>query len=282
MGTETVSPAEQLKRRSQRLMLRIPIEVTGIGPDGVPFKEKTHTLTVNRHGAAITLMTPIRVQSILTITNTTNQRAFSFTVVTRIEKSTTGVPEWGVESAALDPNFWGINFPDDSAKSGQGENVDVVLECQRCRSRFMSQITPEQFKSLSSQSGLRRPCSKCAVTTDWTVTLSRGEFRGAAASRAGGLPSPASGGVDVRRANRVTIKLPVRIRMEDVGETENISKTGVCFTTTLEMMIGDRIRLTVGYSPGSDAKEVSARIVWKRRAPGERRAFYGAELEERA
>ena len=74
--------------------------------------------------------------------------------------------------------------------------------------------------------------------------------------------------------------MPVRVRLEDVGETENISKTGVCFTTTLEMMIGDRVRLTVGYLPGHDAKEVAARIVWKRRAPGEQRAFYGADLEE--
>jgi len=282
MNGETVSQAEQVKRRSQRLMLRIPIEVTGTGPNGGTFKEKTHTLTVNRHGASIALLTPTRVQSVLTITNTTNLRSFSFTVITRIEKSTTGVPEWGVESVGLDPNFWGISFPDDSAKSGQGENLDVVLQCQRCRSCFASQMTPEQFKSLSSQPVLRRPCSKCAGTTDWTLNLSRGESRGSATSRPGGLPLQALAGVDVRRSNRVSIKLPVRVRMEEVGETENISKTGVCFTTTLEMMIGDRVRLTVGYSPGSDAKEVAARIVWKRRAPGEKRAFYGAELEERA
>ncbi len=281
MNGETVTQAEQVKRRSQRLMLRIPIEVAGSGPDGVPFKEKTYTLTVNRHGAGIVLLTPVRLQSVLTITNTTNMRSSPFAVVTRIEKSTTGVPEWGIESAELDPNFWGINFPDDSPRGIQGDNVDVVLECQRCRSRFAAQMTPDQFKSLSSQPALRRPCSKCAGTTDWSLRLSRGESRGAATPRSNGLPSPTSTGVDVRRSNRVNIKLPVRVRMEEVGETENISKTGVCFTTTLEMRIGDRVRLTVGYSPGSDAKEVSARVVWRRRAPGEQRAFYGAELEEK-
>ena len=280
MNSETVSQAEQLKRRSQRLMLRIPIEVTGTGPDGVTFKEKTHTLTVNRHGAGIALLTPIRVQSVLTITNTTNMRSSSFTVVTRIEKSTTGVPEWGIESAGLDPDFWGINFPYDSPRSVHGENVGVVLECQRCQSRIAAQMTPEQFKSLSSQPVLRRHCSKCVGTTDWTLNLSRGESRGAAASRPGVLPSATSAGAYQRRSNRVNIKLPVLVRLEDVGETENISKTGVCFTTTLEMTIGDRVRLTVGYLPGRDAKEVAARIVWKRRAPGEQRAFYGADLEE--
>lgn len=280
MNGETVSQAEQLRRRSQRLMLRIPIEVTGARPDGVTFKEKTHTLTVNRHGASIALLTPVRVQSGLTVTNATNMRSSSFTVVTRIEKSITGVPEWGIESAGLDPNFWGVNFPDDSAKSGQGETVDVVLECQRCRSRLAAQMTPEQFKNLSPKPVLKRHCTKCAGTTDWTLNPGSSESRGAATPRPSVSPSPASAGVDVRRSNRVNIKLPVRIRMEDVGETENISKTGVCFTTTLEMMIGDRVRLTVGYSPGSDAKEVAARIVWKRRAPGEQRGFYGAELEE--
>lgn len=280
MNGETVSQAEQVKRRSQRLMLRIPIEVTGSGPDGIPFKEKSHTLTVNRQGAAITLLTPIRVQSILTITNITNSRSAPFTVISRIEKSTTGVPEWGVESAVLPANFWGIAFPDDSPQGVAGQTVDAVLECQRCRSRFAARLTVEQFKNLTAQPVHRRPCAKCATATDWTLTLSREEPRGATAARPGALPSSTGTGAEPRRANRVSIKLPVRIRMDEVGETENISKTGVCFTTTLEMMIGDRVRLTVGFMPGSDAKEVTARIVWKRRAPGEKRAFYGAELLE--
>jgi hypothetical protein len=45
------------------------------------------------------------------------------------------------------------------------------------------------------------------------------------------------------------------------------------------MRIGDRVRLTVGYSPGANEKEVSARVVWKRRVEGEGRALYGVELE---
>ncbi|MFB3922855.1 MAG: PilZ domain-containing protein [Terriglobia bacterium] len=280
MSNETVSQAEQVRRRSQRLMLRIPIEVAGKGPDGVPFREKAYTLNVNRHGAAITLVTPVRVNTVLTITNLTSSISAPFTVVNRVEKSTTGVPEWGVESLGLDANFWGISFPDDSPNAAAGESVEVILECQRCHSRLAGRIPAEQFKSLSGQPLHKRSCAKCAGTTDWTLSLSRSDSREATVSRPGGPPSPAAAGLDQRRSNRVNIKLPVRVRLEDVGETENISKTGVCFTTTLEMMIGDRVRLTVGYSPGSDAKEVSARIVWKKRAAGEKRAFYGAELLE--
>jgi len=51
---ETVAPkAERQQRRSERTLLRIPIQVGGKDTGGKPFRETTYTLVINRHGARI-------------------------------------------------------------------------------------------------------------------------------------------------------------------------------------------------------------------------------------
>ncbi len=87
-----------------------------------------------------------------------------------------------------------------------------------------------------------------------------------------------------RRAARVIARLPVRLRLQDgreeVTRTEDLPKTGACFTSAMPMKEGERILLTVGYAPGSKAAEIPARIVWKRPVEGTTKALYGVSLEE--
>lgn len=101
--------------------------------------------------------------------------------------------------------------------------------------------------------------------------------------RAPAKVSSAARGVEKRRAKRLTIKLPVRIRLEDgrqeVARTENLSKTGVCFVTSLVINPQDRILVTVGYSPGSKEEEIPAEMVWRRELEGTSRYLYGVRLE---
>jgi hypothetical protein len=279
MNGDTVSQAEQFKRRSQRLMLRIPIEVSGIDAAGAAFKEKTYTLAVNSHGARFVLLAPVLLQARLAITNLTNMKTRQFSVVDHVENPSSGMPEWGVEGVELDPSFWGINFPDEMPRGTPPEVMDVVQECSRCHSRRAVQMTPEQYNNVSAQSVLTRECPNCGMNTEWTLRVTRSENGGVTGPRPAVISPPTASRATRRRSNRVSLKLPVRVRLEDVGETENISKTGVCFSSKLEIRIGDRVRLTVGYSPGANEKEVSARVVWKRRVEGEGRALYGAELE---
>lgn len=279
MNGDTVSQAEQLRRRSQRLMLRIPIEVSGIDAAGAAFKEKTYTLAVNSHGARFVLLAPVLLQARLAITNLTNMKTRQFSVVDHVENPSSGVPEWGVEGAELDPSFWGINFPDEMPRGTPPKVMDAVQECSRCHLRRAVQMPPEQYNNVSAQSVLTRACPNCGMNTEWTLRVTRSENGGVTGPRPAVISSPTASRANRRTSNRVNLKLPVRVRLEDVGETENISKTGVCFSSKLEMRIGDRVRLTVGYSPGTNEKEVSARVVWKRRVEGEGRALYGVELE---
>ncbi|HEY1468807.1 MAG TPA: hypothetical protein VGF61_07170 [Candidatus Acidoferrum sp.] len=47
------------RRRSQRVLLRIPIQVIARGPDGVHVSESTNTVVVNAHGGLIYLNLPV-------------------------------------------------------------------------------------------------------------------------------------------------------------------------------------------------------------------------------
>jgi len=97
---------------------------------------------------------------------------------------------------------------------------------------------------------------------------------------------PGEGGEEKRRAKRLAVKLPVRIRLpngrEEVARTENLSRMGVCFVSDLEMQPDDLIHLTIGYVLGGKEGEVMARVVWRRAIEETNRFVYGVHLEDEA
>jgi len=53
-GTSSEPPLKRADaRRSQRVLLRIPIQVKGLPEDGIPITEDTTTVEVNAHGARV-------------------------------------------------------------------------------------------------------------------------------------------------------------------------------------------------------------------------------------
>ena len=108
-------PGAQLRkgselRRSQRVMLRVPIVVMGQMPDGSPFSEETITLVVNAHGAMITMATkPVAGQK-LGIVNLSSGEELACHVV-HLGASNNGKTETAVEFVSPAPFFWRISFP---------------------------------------------------------------------------------------------------------------------------------------------------------------------------
>lgn len=272
--------AEQLNRRSERIVLRLPIEVKGITPDGMPFLERTHTLAINRHGARIVLHQKPQPGSRVTILNLQNNMGCPFKVVGRVGKPTNDEAEWGVECLQPDINFWGIFFPlKDEAKPAP-ELIDVLLECTRCHFRELAQLSLEDYQTITSRSRLPRSCAKCQTATDWTFGFVGGDLSEAFPTPGASCPPAPASGVERRRFKRVPVKLPVCIGLEEIGETENLSHGGLCFSSALSLKVGDVIMVTLGYRPGSDGKEIPCRIVWRQAIEGSTRTLYGVQLEE--
>ncbi len=262
-------------RQSERVLLRIPIEVEGIGPDGRVFRERTFTLVINRDGAQISLRAPLRSGYGIFVTNQQNKLAFPFRVVRQVEKPLDGGPEWGVECLEPESNFWGISFPEKRGAPTKQELIDALLECSKCHSRELAQLTTEGYRILIAQSLLGRKCAKCGTTTDWSFGFHEG-----------GPSEMASVAAKQRRFKRFTVKMPVRIRLQDrqeeFTETQNLSKLGACFLSNLLMDELNPVLLSLGHGLGAHQKEMEARVVWRRQIEGVSRSLYGLELHERA
>ncbi len=283
---EQASPkADERQRRSERVLLRIPIEVEGTGPDGQPFKVQTFTLVINRHGARVSLKHLIRPDDRLTIRNLQTKMACPFRVVGRTSDSLGEGPEWGVECLEPEVNFWGIDFPSKASAPPVEEMIDALLECSKCSFRELAKLTLEQYRTLIDQSSLSRHCTQCDALTEWSFGFVEAEPEPLPAqSPPTSEPWVSAQNSERRATKRLTVKLPVRVRLEDgreeVTRTENLSKAGVCFASGLALKEGDTLQLTVGYAPGSHEAEVRARVIWRRELEGMNRALYGVRLEE--
>lgn len=102
--------ATSLQRRSQRLLLRVPIEVRRILPDGKAVTEKTSTLAVNAHGALILLTPPVSDSEQLAIKNVRTQEEHRCRVV-YVGPLEGGKSQVGIEFVKPAPQAWGIVFP---------------------------------------------------------------------------------------------------------------------------------------------------------------------------
>jgi hypothetical protein len=273
-------------RRSERVLLRIPIRVEGKDSLGNFFEETTYTLVVNRSGGLIVVSHLLEPGAVLRITNLKTDVSCSFQVVTRAARSLSGTPEWGVKCLEPEVEIWGVHFPSRAEEPQQADLIHVLLECQECFSREMAALTVQQYRRLVAQSSLPRPCPKCGAAKDWKFAFIEVQVAEVLPS----LPAPSAPGLtpegeaEKRREKRLAVKLPLGIRLPDGSEeastTENVSKSGLCFACNLDMQIGDRVYVSLGLDRPQEQHDVPARIMWRRPAKEKGRAFYGVKLEK--
>ena len=123
MSTPNIRPTQAAnQRRSQRILLAIPVRVSGKRANGTPFVEHTKTLIVNAHGALLQLEEPVREGQALSVRNVTTGEETPCKVVD-LNPVANGVSEVGVEFAEPNPHFWRVSFPptDWSARSPEAK-----------------------------------------------------------------------------------------------------------------------------------------------------------------
>jgi len=98
------------RRRSQRVLLRIPVAVIARGLDKKINREQTHTLVVNAHGALISLELRVCAGQVIILQNPETGEEQSCRVI-RIDPAPEGKTEVGVEFLKPAPNFWRVAFP---------------------------------------------------------------------------------------------------------------------------------------------------------------------------
>jgi len=98
------------KRRSQRVVLSVPVLVYIPPKAGLPFFEGTHTLVVSAHGALLGLAASVLPEQRLFLQHSLSGEEQECRIVFT-KKKLNGPTEVGVEFRKPAPNFWHIAFP---------------------------------------------------------------------------------------------------------------------------------------------------------------------------
>ncbi len=95
-----------------RVLLSVPIQVSGKTTAGKDFQEETRTLVVNAHGALISLAAPVSAEQKINVANHATHQTMECRVV-YLGTSQGGKTQMGIEFVKASRIFWQIDFPPD-------------------------------------------------------------------------------------------------------------------------------------------------------------------------
>ena len=98
------------RRRSQRVLMKIPVRVSGRDSAGALIEEEANTVAVSVHGALILLAAPVKRGQRFTLSNVQTNSALECVVV-HIGKTPDAQTQVGVEFLLPNPTFWRVAFP---------------------------------------------------------------------------------------------------------------------------------------------------------------------------
>jgi len=285
--TPVTSPRASLReverRRSERLLITVPIRVEGMDRDGEKFSEDTRTLLINRQGARICLKRVVSAGAILQITTAVGRRSAKFRIVGPTQPPSGEGGEWGVECLGSNCELWGIGFPPPSSAEGI---CTALIECLRCHAVMLSHLSMVEHEVLGTSGLLVRQCEACGRSTSWSYREPSIPFM--ADSTGAGMTNSDSliehqAGPTRRIHRRVALQLPIRVRSfygaEEFTRSENISRGGVCFLSERKYEVGEVILVTCPYEKSGDNIEVRGQVVRRREMQGTERCIYGVSYE---
>lgn len=110
-GTAIVSDSDRPpRRRSPRISLLVPLEVSGKDVARSYFNVATTATNLNRYGATVHLNRDLAVESVIVLTNSRGSRTSARIVDQTLTRE---IYAYGVEflEAEKTKSFWGIRFP---------------------------------------------------------------------------------------------------------------------------------------------------------------------------
>ena len=98
------------RHRTQRVLLQVPVRVSGRNALGSPFEEETQTVVINANGALLLLSAQINQGQTLTLSNIAAEQSAEC-VVAYLGQHEGQRAEVGVGFLLPNPSFWRVNFP---------------------------------------------------------------------------------------------------------------------------------------------------------------------------
>ncbi|MBI4461325.1 MAG: PilZ domain-containing protein [Acidobacteria bacterium] len=104
-----LSPSE--RRRSARILIRVPVRVSGITQHGTRVSQSGEAVVISRHGALLKVGSPLKPGSEVDVENPSSHEMATFRVVWTSDQPSAGRWDVGVEWSSGAANIWGIDFP---------------------------------------------------------------------------------------------------------------------------------------------------------------------------
>jgi PilZ domain-containing protein len=265
-------------RRSDRLMLTIPLRVRGVDANGVEFDIPARTVVLNRHGAQVKIPRKLQMGQQVRLVNLLGQTEAEFRVVRPISGSTQEGGDYGLEYVKPYEDIWQIQFshPEDD----EAADARALVECQICHRAALTRITLGELEALRTYGIVAKRCRTCNLETP----VKFAEFANIAGEAVDvGWKMAFSGFARQRRHRRICLQLPLGIRDGqggvEVARTENVSRGGFCFSSEKDYDSGQGV--TVVYRGGTFGRntEVPGQIVWREQFEHNKRKLYGIQCE---
>jgi hypothetical protein len=273
------------KRRSDRLMLTIPLTIQILESGRPAAEHEGRTVTLNRHGARILTAAMLRAGQTVRLVNLVGRHKADFRVVGPVSPLTEKGGEWGVECVDLNQNIWGIQFPPPAAENGESK---ALLECRTCHTVALLPVSLVEVEVLETSGLIKRRCEACRAETLWghaerQVAMAAPAGEAAMIAEAASQLQAEAHGKDQRKHRRVALQLPVFVRDyyggAEITRSENISKGGFCFVSEKTYHVGTGVMVVCPYNPGGQNIEVRARIVRCQPIEGTTRKIYGVRYD---
>jgi hypothetical protein len=98
------------RRRSQRVLMKLPVRVSGQGGGASSFEEDTYTLAISPHGALIVVAAPVYRGQRFTLSNVQTKATLECVAV-HVDKTPGEETRVGVEFMLPNQTFWRVVFP---------------------------------------------------------------------------------------------------------------------------------------------------------------------------
>lgn len=141
-------------RRSGRVLLQLPIVISGLRLDGASFEARGETLQVNAHGAKISTRAPLVEGMQVRIVVERPYRAKDARVVWTSEEQ-----EFGIEFAEPG-NFWGVYFPPSDWNNCAPLEDDAQGSPRKGSAEASDEISPGAQEEVGSKAA---PCVSAAL-----------------------------------------------------------------------------------------------------------------------
>ena len=124
--TSNIPRTPGVRRRSQRVLMQVPVRVRGADSQGNPFEEETETLAINAHGALTLINARVTSGSKILLQHRRTQEEQECHVVF-LGPVRAGKAEIGLEFSDPRPTFWRVAFPPEDWTSKHPEARPITI-----------------------------------------------------------------------------------------------------------------------------------------------------------